>query len=503
MLKNILLVVLIFPITFVAALRDSSKTDSFDQHGVLPLTSEEVSQYLRQAQDNLLQSVDALLSIPDHQKTSENILRRWNHLNSELLGNFSVLTFLTQTEFPSKGYAAQAIAELQAFIFKVLVQNGKLSHFLMTCSKEMILQDTSLTPYERHEIQHLLDSYENIKDRLTKEEQRTISQLKEINAKHDSNPFIYLESATPSKATLQDNTPKQLTILTLNTCFVPGNFPYLYGGVIQPWQKRVLPLAKKILETHADVICLQEVHEEEASLALYEALKNEYTYFYGAMGPRVLGFSLNTLGRPSGLFVASKYPIENPQFTRFAETGFPMNYGFFDFTITDGTTALGHIYTTHMQSLNWDQFAQIRALQLEQILEKMHEDLDRTIPFFLCGDLNIPYGSKEPAEALVCKHFHNDYNKDQSEINKNNRTCTDYFTNWFFSSTKDPESIDPNFQIIDYALLLRSLPFSPETLVCQEYDIKTVLVPMNDLSKPESAVSDHHALLTTIQPKHL
>lgn len=336
-----------------------------------------------------------------------------------------------------------------------------------------------------------LESCEQIRSRLDEEEKKVLAALQKEYFSKKGAPFLYFKSSTPEKSGGQ-----ALTVLSLNACFVPGAFPFLHGGAALPWQKRITPLAKKILEANPDIVCLQEVHAEDATYALYEALKNNYTHFYGAIGPRVLGFDLKTLGLPSGLFVASKYSLEKPEFTLFAVSGFSMNYGVFDFLVKQGGNSLAHIYTTHMQSLNNDQFPEIRAVQLKQILEKLNRDREaeaKAIPYFLCGDLNVPFGSKEPALELIKTSFHDDYNKNQTRIGEKNYTCTDYITNYLFSDKKDLCQIDPNFQIIDYALLLKTAD--------QGYRISTKRVMMNDLSKPEEAISDHHALLTSITYK--
>jgi hypothetical protein len=262
------------------------------------------------------------------------------------------------------------------------------------------------------------------------------------------------------------------------------------------WQQRLPLLAEQILAADADIVCLQEVHAEAATYALYDALKEHYTYFYGAIGPKFIGFSLNSLGMPSGLFVASKYPLEKPQYTLFPISGFAMNYGFFDCLVKNGPTCIAHIYTTHMQSLDIDEkFAEIRALQLKQILDKMQSDRDaqqEPIPYFLCGDLNIPYGGGEMGEALIQAYFFDDYNQNQEAVGEENSTSTEYFSNYFISSSKNPEEIDPHFQILDYALLLR------EAYSGQQYRLNTVRIKMNDLKKTQEAISDHHALLTRI-----
>jgi len=454
----------------------------------LPTTSEQLTQYMKEAQESVLKSVADLLSMPEEKKIVENILRHWSRLGNAILIDFRLLYFLKGSDFPCKLEAGQALQAYQGFLYSSIVQNRPLYRSMIGCITSSANQPVS--QYDQHQISAFLDSCEQIKSDLTSEEQKILMTLQKEFLAKTRQPFLYFKSSAPEKKGCQ-----ALTVLTLNTCFTPGAFPYLNGGVTLPWQKRVSLLSEKILEVNPDIVCLQEVHAEDTTYALYEALKSEYTHFYGAIGPRVLGFDLRTLGLPSGLFVASKYPIEKPAFTLFTATGFPMNFGMFDFIVKDGQYALAHIYTTHMQPLNYDQFPDIRALQLKQIIEKMqrdHETEDQMLPYFLCGDLNVPFGSKEPALALIKASFHDDYNKNQRSIGEKNQTCTDYITNYIFSKGKEHSQIEPNFQILDYALLLKTLR------KCHRISTKRIL--MNDLNKPEEAISDHHALFTSIIP---
>jgi len=73
-------------------------------------------------------------------------------------------------------------------------------------------------------------------------------------------------------------------------------------------------------------------------------------------------------------------------------------------------------------------------------------------------------------------------------IDEKNSTCTYYFTNYLLSEDKDPK-----FQILDYALLWKSLEST--------FSRGATRVPMSDLSKPGSAISDHHGLLISIEKK--
>ncbi|MBI2743268.1 MAG: endonuclease/exonuclease/phosphatase family protein [Chlamydiales bacterium] len=498
LLKTIVGATLLFPIALLAI-----KSDELTP---IPTTSNEVAKYIEHSQEKIQHTLSKLASTPRESQTPETMLRPWNRLANDLITDFGMLTFVAGTDLPSKASAQQAIQDHQSFLSKSLIQNPELFRSILNYAEKAIGSEQPLSPYQNYEISCLLNSCEGVKDSLTQAEQVKFRMLLDQNAKQEKKPFIYLKSQTPEKMASAEEVKSGLTILTLNTCFVPGDFPYIFGGVFLPWQKRVQTLGDKILSADADVVCLQEVHAEDASYALYEKLKGRYTHFYAAIGPRFLGFSLSTLGLPSGLFVASKYAIEKPEFTLFKAAGFPMNYGFFDFILKNGDEPVAHIFTTHLQSLNYLHFPEIRASQLTQLLERMETEFNaqkQEIPFFLCGDLNIPLGSDEPGEAIIKKYFHDDYNKNQGHISEANGTCTDYFTNYLLASRGAIKEITPNFEILDYALLLKSLPLCNKENVCHQYEISTSILQMHEISRPEHAISDHNGLVTRVNPKSL
>lgn len=299
-------------------------------------------------------------------------------------------------------------------------------------------------------------------------------------------PFTYLRGEADNKI-LQE---KSFSVLNLNTCLMPGDLARIFGGM-RPWEKRIDPLAEKLRLIDADVICLQEVFVEEAAHTLYTKLKDHYAHFYISIGERILGFSLNSLGLTSGLFIASKFPIESPSFQSFPELDFRPAYGFFDFAIYSEGKIFAHIYNAHLHPLD---FQDIRTTQLAQILERMQSDCQKmgqtAVPHLLCGDLNIPWGSDEPSENLIQDHFYDAYNQGRTEITADDMTCTDYFSSCY-QSTKDQISSRQDGQILDYALLLKQHP--PIDL-----HMETKRISMYTLQDPEHALTDHHGLLSVL-----
>ena len=451
----------------------------------LPQTPADVEKYLHQAEERASKSIDKIASIPFDKTTFDNTLREWNRFGNDLMENFVILTFLTETNLPSNEAASQAIATFQAFLIQKLEQNQRVFESLFAYVHQLLAEGTP-DPYENYLIYALILSTNKIKEKFPAEYQEVFAYLKTLSEKNAKQPYRLLKGDAPALA----NDSKTFTILSLNTCFLPGDQAYLYGGM-KHWQKRLSPLVKKIHASKPDIICLQEVFAEDASDALYNALKDSYAFFYTSIGPRPPGVAFETLGLPSGLFVASKYALENPRFKLAADSAYPINYGSFDFIINNGTTSIGHVYTAHLQPHNNQQ---IRGIQLQEIVDEMQADAakNENMPYILCGDLNSPFGSQEPAQALIHKYFYSAYNQAGQEVNEANHTSTDYFTNHFLVKENARTTEEPNFQIIDYSLLLNT-PSS------KKYEVEAVLVPMNDLKEPGGAISDHHGLFTTVE----
>jgi endonuclease/exonuclease/phosphatase family metal-dependent hydrolase len=124
-----------------------------------------------------------------------------------------------------------------------------------------------------------------------------------------------------------DEKNTSFSILNFNVCFLPGKLSLLYGGML-PWKSRIQKIAAKINQIDADVVCLQEVFEGKSAQMLYEMMKDKYTHFYINIGPRTFGFTEGSAGLSSGLFIASKIKMENPEYIPFEKSGIHMKRGF-------------------------------------------------------------------------------------------------------------------------------------------------------------------------------
>jgi hypothetical protein len=467
----------------------------------VPFTSSDLEEYVSNAEANILQVEESLIGIPNELKTYENTMLPWNSLANDLLANFAALTYVANGSFPITYQADQALQQFRTFVDSSLLLNPLIQSNVLAYAQNVLDQNHTSNAYENYRTASLLNSYEQIKSTLSVNDQEKLTHLQLAYANLEQKPFIYLRGLAADKITppelLQDT---GVTIFDLNTCFLPKQLAFLHGGVAY-WHERVAALADQILTVDADVVCLQEVFTEEACSALYELLKANYAHFYLNVGPCTLGCSVDSLGLPSGLFVASKYAIDLPHFTPFAATGDQVHYGVFDFVIHSDFLPLAHVYTTQLQSLDRDQSANIRAQQLQEVIDLIQADYtaypDLNLPHFLCGDLNISWGSEEPGENLIHNYFFDAYNRGRTAVTEEDRTCTDYFSEAALSSID--YTLGSSWQIIDYALLFEPLPGYFNQPVCFGCSMKTTSVTMNFLDCPQVALSHHHGLLTTLK----
>ena len=453
----------------------------------LPKTGEEVKSYVKELQETTDKRIDKLIEVSKEEDISGKMLRPWNQLSNEIVSGFRVLFYLSESECKScKQEAMRGMRKFKNFLHKSVIKNRKLYDSLMVYIHKSFQKNELLTPYERQGLYSLLESFNAVGF------QEKVLSLKAFLSNKERHAFLYLEipAAKPKVDFNQD-----LSIMTLNTCFIPDEFPYLFGGAILPWQERIKPLSRAIKFQSPDLVCLQEVFSEDTFYALLEELSGEYKYFYGLIGPRFLGLSFQSVGMPSGLFVASKLPIIQAQFTPYRHTGYAMNQGFFDF-IVDKAELSAHIYVTHMQSLNDKKFVKVRTQQTRQIIDKIHKDAatdNPSVAHILCGDLNIPFGEGEPSEKLLYDSFQSDYVSPGTLVDSSNSTCTGFFSEYHLADPEDVQSIQIKYQILDYVLLWK--------LNASCHLLKTSRVPMNDIKAPHSAMSDHHALLTRVQKR--
>jgi endonuclease/exonuclease/phosphatase family metal-dependent hydrolase len=232
--------------------------------------------------------------------------------------------------------------------------------------------------------------------------------------------FQYIENINSKNNNDKSN---KLLIRTHNVGFLFDHMNALND--LRPVAKRAIELSNWIKsdELQPDVICFQEMFNDNGAEILCDGIKDTYPYIIHSVGPRFIGFS-------SGLCVASKFPIVNASFRRFANrVGAEKiaNKGLLTITIKLGSGKHVNIYNTHLQSMLGKDLAEARLMQLKEIISRINNDASTMVqPFNMVfmGDFNIVRrtiwneinNDEEDSYKLLNKYFEDVYCRDHDNI---------------------------------------------------------------------------------------
>ncbi len=301
--------------------------------------------------------------------------------------------------------------------------------------------------------------------------------------KLEQEPYIYWEGGLEEKV-LENNT---FTLFLQNICFANAGYVISDGGVM-PWRFRINAIIGKIKEQNADVVCLCEVFDINAALKLYQGMRNEYAHFYFNIGPRATGVS-------SGIFMASKFKIHNPEFTAFPKElliGRTKNAekGVFAFDVQSKGSSFARIFTTHLQHseeytspTEQDEVAQKKASEeraarrqeMELILEKIEEVTGKAV--VLTGDLNLYY-EDELDQPCWYQRF------EEGDVKNEKTWGGDAFCAGLVGKRAAPPLR------LDFTMILARTAKSTHTVQVKTGSIASLLIP--------EVLSDHDGLFSTI-----
>ncbi|MBX9745186.1 MAG: endonuclease/exonuclease/phosphatase family protein [Chlamydiales bacterium] len=281
-------------------------------------------------------------------------------------------------------------------------------------------------------------------------------------------PYIHLTG----DAEIQNPSDKKFSMFQLNCCLTAGGFARLFGGLDLSDEQRVEEIAKMIRANNPDIACLQEVSDLEDALSLYRKLSPEFAEFYLNIGATPFILQNN-----SGLFVASKQAITNPQFHSFADiqgTESMVNKGYFSFS-----TPVANFINTHLSPSSddlhpTDPEIRTRAKEQRRILDTAQDQFsNNNKPVFVSGDCNTDQG-------LLF-----DQCTDRSTPNPQATCEADYLVdrNWRHDSSAQPRG-----KMIDYFF---SFFQKPPTF-------NTRTIPTFNVDRPKDAISDHPALFSEV-----
>jgi endonuclease/exonuclease/phosphatase family metal-dependent hydrolase len=204
--------------------------------------------------------------------------------------------------------------------------------------------------------------------------------------------FLYAPGATSEKF-LDENQPL-FSLLSWNVCCIPG---FSFQSGVMPYPLRIERIAQRIIQESCDVVCLYEVFDNIAAGQIRKALAaSGYAHFYFNIGPKTLGLN-------SGLFVASKFAVQNPQFTPFKNSS-QIQRGVFSFDLMSAQSRFARIFATHLHSSQESTAPKaeeiaIRQEQMECILEGLPKEKICTV---IAGDLNLDDEELENSSWNAC-----------------------------------------------------------------------------------------------------
>ena len=202
------------------------------------------------------------------------------------------------------------------------------------------------------------------------------------------NSFLYMQGDAQEKKLPSNGS---FSLLSWNICGVNAGYSITDGGVL-PWRFRIDAILDKMIQKKADVNCLYEVFDINTATYICEKLKQKgYNHFYFNIGPKVIGV-------PSGILVASKFKVQNPEFTPFPQEtllGLAKHSakGDFAFDLASRGHSFARIHATHLLNSKEPQFPkaeeiEARRQQMKIIVNKMKKTKKRCVEV-VTGDLNL------------------------------------------------------------------------------------------------------------------
>ncbi len=430
---------------------------------------EEVEKEFSQAQTQIDTSIERFIALSAEGASGE-AYTLWSDLVFDYF-SFLLSAYKTQRFSPSTNIQEaipEKIATLQEWFQKCLLDDPRL---LQTFIAHASLAD-QLTPQQRAFTESILKEYRVIKSDASLEDlERALSIL----ATEEKAAFAFaLGTAEP----LDPDSLDTLSIFTANIICFPGNLPYTYGGIC-PWEQRIDQLVETIINVDAPIVTLQEVWDPRAMRALTQKLQAHYAYFVYAAGDPAGTIHVDKMGYNSGLFIASKLPLDQVKFEKFVRS-MPQGSNRGTLLVTSRVAhAQFSLINTHLQHGNDPEQIAIRKEQLAACAERLGEK--SSAHKYLVGDLNINALTGEHEASALTSLFL----LTQENIESTSPTCTEYF-NDLVSTPLEQRFLTPKImEHLDYCVSPVKLP------------IKQELVPLFSLESPTQALSDHQGLLTT------
>ncbi|MCI5053070.1 MAG: hypothetical protein MRY21_08070 [Simkaniaceae bacterium] len=408
-------------------------------------------------QEEFQDKIDRFIELA-HAERFEEAFSEWCSIGSSSLTLFTQL----KNDFIESGkFLIKSQVVIQGFKLKRFVEKGLYTRKLRQTVRALAMQAEKLTPYERYITKNMLLDM--------RRHDRELDYLYQF-------PMNNFEQKFGAKASKLEG---PLKVFSANILCFPGHTPYYYGG-ISPWEERLEKIAKKILDSKAHLVCLQELWDPIASRKLRALLEKEYHVMLYDIGNRFCHLDISKTGTSSGLFIASKLPIEDVRFISFPDEMATnrMNRGALIATcggIPFISTHLTYGFTKERLNQRMRQIKTCTALLQEKKWG------------FLVGDLNINAFTPEFEKSGIGKDYDIPYLSGHKGITLENSTATNYYVDLVHTPHAQQPSVMASEELIDYCICLKG----------SKLQAKSERHPLYWFD--EHPLSDHHALITTIE----
>jgi len=259
-----------------------------------------------------------------------------------------------------------------------------------------------------------------------------------------------------------------------------------------------------------DIICLQEIFDENIREYLKKNLESDYPYIIEKSSDH------DVFNQDSGIFLASKLEIKRHIFCEFTAKKCLTSDAFADKGIlvtcfeleTDNIRRMLHVYSAHLQST--ESYYQTRAKQLSQLRDVIEKALEAEIKrtpanhlyAVLVGDFNV-IGESQEYLKMISRLGHP---KDLFRIkNPTNKGYTWNSQENRFIHLNDKK--DHDLQRLDYAMVYDHIPYSEDShdiieigkIGCDSCNLFSPRLTIQDEVLPSGCdISDHYGLDTVI-----
>lgn len=206
---------------------------------------------------------------------------------------------------------------------------------------------------------------------------------------------------------------QEISILTLNTHLILDSASPMIAFCI----------AKHLLDIDADIVCLQEVFDNDCRDVFVEELKGVYPNWVSRSGK---GAYWN-LGLGSGLMLFSKFPITKVHFEKYhvadiSSADYLANKGFLYAQLFIDNNKV-NLFNTHLQSgIERSMACWAAYYQLMQMLNYYRREIDSEETTIFAGDFNFEECNGELYNQIIEKGFtDSDYQQKRMTIDDNSK----------------------------------------------------------------------------------